>query len=423
VHEALLADFLSLVQRELNAQGTRVLEDEAPVPAEDASTLVHPLPGGRHLVVAFDAPPPDREARSRRLGMLIESFPSMLEGPSERRAARPQPAHSLHEELAALAHRAGATDALVIDAHSPVVWGTAGEERDMPTRASRGDEGEASSDEASSEGARLELLPPLSQDGSPYAHGHRRGEAGAGAEIILLKPGIPAAKSLAESSEIAQMARHYGLALVERLWMTPQALELLPRALCQRHRIVPVEQHGATLVLAMADPQNAEALYDVVRVTGLDVEPVVAGESMRALLERWPGRGDTRSYAEVIAGIDPEARSEREARAAVAREAWQRHLSSRRAIAAVRELPEMETLHKGGHLHHSESDGGSGFMARSFAAIYVLILVFDGPFDELRAKRAMMNALPTVERLVLALPPLDPTPMAGAAAMRPRRRR
>src|SRR5207248_1433711 len=133
---------------------------------------------------------------------------------------------------------------------------------------------------------------------------------------------------------------------------------------------------------------------------------------------------DARTYEEVMASIDPDERAQREERAQAARDDWARHLASRRAIFEVRELPEMATLPRGGHVHHTVSGADFGYVARSFAGIYVLVLVFDAPFDELRAKRAMVHALPAIERLVLALPPLDPgPPVAGVVAIRGRRRR
>ena len=97
-----------------------------------------------------------------------------------------------------------------------------------------------------------------------------------------------------------------------------------------------------------------------------------------------------------------------------------------RAVAEIRALPSTAMLHRGRHLAHNRRDEGYGVVARSFAAIYVLILVFDKAFDMIRAERALREGLPIVERLVLALPPFDPepAPTAGVIALRrPRRRR
>jgi hypothetical protein len=96
-----------------------------------------------------------------------------------------------------------------------------------------------------------------------------------------------------------------------------------------------------------------------------------------------------------------------------------------RAVDLVRDLPAVAGLRKGGHLGHVVRDSDFGFVARSFASIYVLIVVFDEAFDELRAEQAIEDGLPRIERLVLALPPLDPkpAPMASVISMRGRARR
>jgi hypothetical protein len=67
---------------------------------------------------------------------------------------------------------------------------------------------------------------------------------------------------------------------------------------------------------------------------------------------------------------------------------------------------------------------GPYYLALSFSGIYLLCLVFDAPFDELRAERAAHESLARIERLVLALPPLDPEPqpMGGVISFRKRRR-
>ncbi|HXN30619.1 MAG TPA: hypothetical protein VN894_02110 [Polyangiaceae bacterium] len=98
-------------------------------------------------------------------------------------------------------------------------------------------------------------------------------------------------------------------------------------------------------------------------------------------------------------------------------------VASRRALEVVRALPELAALRKGKHVRHVERDGDALLIVHSFAGIYLLVLVFDAPPDELRAERGILEALPRIERLVLALPPLDPSPHADVVAMRRSRRR
>ncbi len=100
---------------------------------------------------------------------------------------------------------------------------------------------------------------------------------------------------------------------------------------------------------------------------------------------------------------------------------------SRRAVHAVRGWSELGALRKGKHMRKIERGDGdqqASLLAHSFASIYIVLVVFDAPFDELRAERAVVEALPRIERLVLALPPLDPDPQERGKAMalrRPRR--
>jgi hypothetical protein len=60
-----------------------------------------------------------------------------------------------------------------------------------------------------------------------------------------------------------------------------------------------------------------------------------------------------------------------------------------------------------------------GYFVRSFANIYLLITVFEGAFSELHVESAVLHALPSIERLLLALPPIDPSP--GGRVIRLRR--
>ena len=97
---------------------------------------------------------------------------------------------------------------------------------------------------------------------------------------------------------------------------------------------------------------------------------------------------------------------------------------TQRASAEIRQLPSIDLLHKGKHLRHASRDGAY-YLVLSFSGIYLLCLVFDGEFDELRAERAAHESLPRIERLVLALFLLDPDPqpVGGVAALRRPRRR
>jgi hypothetical protein len=98
---------------------------------------------------------------------------------------------------------------------------------------------------------------------------------------------------------------------------------------------------------------------------------------------------------------------------------------SRHALQAVRGAVDLGALRRGKRVRHVERGASAPFLSHSFAGFYLLTLVFAGSFDELRAERGILESLPRVERLVLALPPLDPTPVKGAGVVafrRPRRR-
>jgi hypothetical protein len=244
---------LAFVCRELGAREAVVMEvGAAPPSSDDPRELWGSRPDGRSVVARFDEPPVDREAKLRRLEMLVGTFSGALEEPPAEPFPRPPAAAALHDELGELGARAAALNVIVIDANSPVVWGAA-------------------------------------------------------------KPA--------------------GLATD---WATGAGTE----------RSV------------VAAPDNDSAVIG----------------------------------------------------------------ASRAAVAALRDDRSISSGRKGRPGRHIERAGDVPFVAHSFAGIYWLLLVFDGPFDELRAERAMLEALPRVERLVMALPPMDPSPQAGARAMARKRR-
>ncbi|MEZ4225035.1 MAG: hypothetical protein R3B13_29040 [Polyangiaceae bacterium] len=87
--------------------------------------------------------------------------------------------------------------------------------------------------------------------------------------------------------------------------------------------------------------------------------------------------------------------------------AWRQHLLSARGIAHVRSDGRAASSREVVH------DAGFGLLSRGFANIYRLVLVFDGDFSELHAEGAVVHVLPVIEKLVLALPPVEPPPKGG----------
>jgi hypothetical protein len=252
--------FLALVRRELGCDDVLLIELEpgADIEALRRHQVIARLPDGRAIEAVFREPPDDREARLRRLDMLVSTFDALTESATPQRRSRPPVASSLRDELSALATRAAAMNAVVIDANSPVVWG-----------AAQGDG-----------------LSAASPDDSA--------------------------------------------------------------------------QHGISV-------SSSE-----------------------------PTEDESRGLA-----------------------------ASRRALRVVRGWEDLDALRRGKRLRRADREGEAPLLAHSFAGIYVLVLIYGAPFDELRAERAVLEALGRIERLVLALPPLDPQPStrAGVVAFRRPRRR
>jgi hypothetical protein len=375
------SEFLEVVRKNFGASDVRILSDgEAPPPSQ--GVLVCELPLGQLLAVSFTVPPADPHSAQRRLEMLVRAFESTLSASPETAGSAPK-ARALHDELAALVERAGALDALVIDAHSPAIWG--GAYAELPEV--------------------LELYdPPREPDN------------------VVRIDGQP---TVNRATETSARGHALGLRVFEALALDPRAMALVPREACERHSMVPLFGSGSALLLAMVEPTNLAAIYEASLASGLDVEPALAPERLIRFILAW-NYGGSKSIPPPAppSELDDEERAAREAVAQAARNRWMRHFATRKAIQLVRAMPELGNLHRGGHLNRTVTEQDFACIARSFAGIYVLVVVFEGPFDEIRAKHAVSQALPIIESLVLALPPRDPPPsIVGArAARRPIRR-
>lgn len=86
-----------------------------------------------------------------------------------------------------------------------------------------------------------------------------------------------------------------------------------------------------------------------------------------------------------------------------------------RATQALRERSD-ELKQAQGHTVRLTLDDGVEALVRPFAGLYVLALLFQEPLSEPIALGAIVHAMGLIERLVLALPPIDPEP--GAKVIR-----
>src|SRR5688572_25313951 len=84
-----------------------------------------------------------------------------------------------------------------------------------------------------------------------------------------------------------------------------EVIKLITKEMCEKHRIIPVSRSGASLIVAMGDPTNLNAIDDIKFLSGYNIEPVVASESsIQAAIERYYNVGP--SYEEVMADFNLE---------------------------------------------------------------------------------------------------------------------
>jgi hypothetical protein len=278
---------LDLVQRELSASDARVeIGGRDPV---DPRLVWSKLPEqGWRVVAVLEEPPDDPDELRTRLDQLVGAFG---ETATRSLSERPPPAtgsvaHVIDDELAALAFRARAREAVIVDTSSPIVW--------------------ASSELARTDDENVDVL--------------------------------------IETATAADQARDAGIDFIE--------------------------------ILVRTTEDAARFLRDA----GVPDDP--ADAALRA--------------ARRLRDVSPE----RDAKA------WSDHLLVARATSTV--------LSQGAGEHRLVAQAeGFGYLARTIADIYRLILAFDGPFSELHAEAAAVHAHHYLERLLAALPPRDPGTGSG----------
>ncbi|HYA18747.1 MAG TPA: ATPase, T2SS/T4P/T4SS family, partial [Bryobacteraceae bacterium] len=89
----------------------------------------------------------------------------------------------------------------------------------------------------------------------------------------------------------------------ETALVDPEMLKLLPHAMAKRWCALPIQKEGrAKLIVAMAEPQNLQAIDELRFLTGLGIVPRLGFRNeILAAIEKWYGAGEEEPAEEVVA--------------------------------------------------------------------------------------------------------------------------
>lgn len=110
---------------------------------------------------------------------------------------------------------------------------------------------------------------------------------------------------IAEQDLTNFLSKQYGVPSINLsdFEIDPDVIGLIPKDVAQKHRCIPINRAGSSLIVAMADPSNIYAIDDLKFVTGYNIEVVVAADA--AIDEAFQRYYDnTNNYAEVMEGFD-----------------------------------------------------------------------------------------------------------------------
>ena len=110
---------------------------------------------------------------------------------------------------------------------------------------------------------------------------------------------------LQESELTDFVAKQYGVPSVnlDEFEIDNAVIKLIPEEVALKHKVIPVNRAGSTLILATADPSNIFAIDDIKFLTGYNVEVVVAAEdAIKRAIEQYYDQGT--SLAEVMGDFD-----------------------------------------------------------------------------------------------------------------------
>jgi type IV pilus assembly protein PilB len=119
----------------------------------------------------------------------------------------------------------------------------------------------------------------------------------------LVKLGILSEDQLTQA--LSAVYRVPGLNLAETT-VDPEVVKLVPQEIATKFQVLPVRRDGRRLQVAMADPGNIFAIDDIKFITGYEVAPAVAAESViKRLIDRHYDQADSMARVmQDMAGLD-----------------------------------------------------------------------------------------------------------------------
>jgi type IV pilus assembly protein PilB len=109
---------------------------------------------------------------------------------------------------------------------------------------------------------------------------------------------------IAESELTNFLSKQYGVPSINlsEFDVDEDVIGIVPKEVAQKHRCIPINRAGSSLIVAMSDPSNIYAIDDLKFITGYNIEVVVASEA--AIEEAFHRYYDRVRYEEVMEGFD-----------------------------------------------------------------------------------------------------------------------
>ena len=121
-------------------------------------------------------------------------------------------------------------------------------------------------------------------------------------EEILLRKGWISSKELTRIKATISGVSTFDLS---NYIISPQVINLIPKDIALKYKVIPVFKIENTLTVAMTNPNDVFVIDELAKITGCLIEPVLADEiSIRKAQEQYYGTTDT--IQEIIASLDKE---------------------------------------------------------------------------------------------------------------------